>query len=262
MGCLDRPERIEGLGLAFLSPCSHLSLCSCFSTLGLDAGCFPCWFAAALVMEMVRACNPDRSPKGRKTRSMGFVTPGCGVLTASAQSGPTLDASKGAALELSLANWDYECSLFPAKNTPCGLGSRDRVVKSGERRESTLELFLLHFPPLEGWISDKNADLLSLGADEAIAASARWTLRRRVGVAGEVEPPERVCLSVRGERPRADLPLACTACRAVSLLQHPALWLALNSSLSRETPLQSCILFMVGPECWGHGSSTLGCGCP
>lgn len=117
--------------------------------------------------------------------------------------------------------------MFPAKNSPCGLGSRGTVVKSGEMRESTLEFFLLHFSPLEGWISDKNADLLSLGADEAIAVSARLTLRQRVGVAGEVEPPERVCLSVcpaaPGERPRADLPLACTACRPVPLLQHPAL---------------------------------------
>lgn len=205
---------------------------------------------------MVRPYYLGKSPKGRETRSIGLAPCGCGVLTASAQSGPTSDASKGAAPELSLANWDCKCCLFSVKNIQCGLGSRGKVVKSGERRELTLEFFLSNFPPLEGWISDENADLLSLGADEAIAVSARLTLKRRVGVAGRqsllsvsVSLSRSQCSAPRGERPRADRPSACTAARPAPLLQHPAPRQALNPSLCRQTPLQRCILFMVGRPC-------------
>lgn len=144
---------------------------------------------------MVRACYAGKSANGRDSRNIGLAPCGCGVLPA-LQSDPTLGASKGAALEPSLANWDFKCCLFPTKTTLCGLGSPGKVVKSGEKTESMLEFFLLHFPSLDGWISDKKSDLLGLGADEAIAVCARLTLRQRVGVAGEEEPPERVCASV------------------------------------------------------------------
>lgn len=120
---------------------------------------------------------------------IGRIPSGCGVQTASAQSGPTLDASKGAALELPLANWDCKCRLFPAKRHSMVWDDGGKVAKSGDRRELTLQFFLLHFPPLQGWISDKNADLLlSLGEGEAVAVSARLTLRQSAGVAGEAEP--------------------------------------------------------------------------
>lgn len=74
-------------------------------------------------------------------------------------------------------HWSYHLQTGTT-NALCSLPKTFRVVWDHEakllkvRRESTLELFLLHFLPLEGWISDKNAELLSLGADEAIAVSA------------------------------------------------------------------------------------------
>lgn len=162
---------------------------ACLATLGLGAHCFPHWFAAALVMGLIRAYYPGKSPKGGEIRRTGRIPSGCGVQTAPAQSGPTLDARKGAALELPLANWDCKCRLFPAKRHDVVWDDGGKVVKSGDRRESTLKFSLLHFPPLQGWVSHKNADLLlSLGKGEAIAVSAHLTLRQRVGVAGEAEP--------------------------------------------------------------------------
>lgn len=140
-------------------------------------------------MGLIRAYYPSKSSKAREIRHIGRIPSGCGVQTAPAQSGPTLDARKGAALELPLANWDCKCRLFPAKRHNAVWDDGGKVVKSGDRRESTLKFFLLHFPPLQGWVSHKNADLLlSLGKGEAIAVSAYLTLRQRVAVAGEAEP--------------------------------------------------------------------------
>lgn len=66
----------------------------------------------------------------------------------------------------------------------------------GESKHSQQRVLPLSFPPLQGWISDKNADLLlSLGEGEAIAVSACLTLRQRAGVAGEAQPD-------RGSLPR------------------------------------------------------------
>lgn len=153
----------------------------------MGAACFPHQFAAALVLGTIRVYYPGKSPKGREIRYISRLPCGCGVQTASAQSGPALDASKQAALELLLTNRDCKCCLFPAERHSMVWGDGGKADKSRDRRESMLKFSFC--PPLQGWMSDKNADLLlSLGEGEAIAVSAHLTLRQRAGVAGEPEP--------------------------------------------------------------------------
>ena len=94
------------------------------------------------------------------------------------------------------------------------------MVKSGDRE--TLAFLILHFAPLQGWISDKKADLLlSLGEDEAIAVSARLTHRQRAGVTGEAELAG-ACLSHGQQRvaPGSNLGFLCPSHQGSR--HHPA----------------------------------------
>lgn len=175
-------------------------------------------------MGTIRAYYPAKSPKGRETGCTGRIPSGCWVQKASAQSGPALDASRGTAPELPLANWDCKCCLFPAKRHSVVWDDGGKMVKSGDRRESTLKFFLLHFPPLRGWVSDKNADLLlGLGEGEAIAVSAHLTLRQRAGVTREAEPARAPRSHGIGERPGLYLPFASGLRQRPALLLPPAL---------------------------------------
>lgn len=89
----------------------------CPTTLGSGAGCFPCWFTAALVMGTIVACCQGKLSNRSKTRRISRIPSGSVLLTNSAQSGPTLCASEGATPELLLVNRDCKCHLIPAKDT-------------------------------------------------------------------------------------------------------------------------------------------------